>query len=283
MKNKHAMIITAYNDFDVLQKLLMYYNDFYDCYVHIDKRSNVPINFYQVISKLKNVHIIKKYRIFWGSYKHILAVLDLLAMAKAGGYSYYHVLTGNTFPVCSNNEIHRFFKENSGMNYIEIKNVKGNEVYEDRQKYYYFFHLLNMQSSIGKRINEKLIILQRRLSLQRTPCLGYKGYFYCHLDYHFTNYVLDYVKKHRGFIKKLKTMAIPEEFFFQNIIMDSPYGEFVVNDSLIYDDWENGNGASPAVLKLDDMKRIESSGKLFARKICDLEMANLILSELDNT
>lgn len=85
MKNKHAMIITAYNDFDVLQKLLMYYNDFYDCYVHIDKRSNVPINFYQVISKLKNVHIIKKYRIFWGSYKHILAVLDLLAMAKAGG------------------------------------------------------------------------------------------------------------------------------------------------------------------------------------------------------
>jgi len=94
---------------------------------------------------------------------------------------------------------------------------------------------------------------------------------------------LDYVKKHRGFIKKLKTMAIPEEFFFQNIIMDSPYGEFVVNDSLIYDDWENGNGASPAVLKLDDMKRIESSGKLFARKICDLEMANSILSELDNT
>ncbi len=57
---------------------------------------------------------------------------------------------------------------------------------------------------------------------------------------------------------------ISEEFFFQNIIMYSPYKDTVYNDHLTYDIWNSGGVAQ--FLTESDYDKIQSTGCLFARK-----------------
>lgn len=42
---KHAFIVTAYHNFDMLQYFLTEYLKESDCYLHIDKKARVPSDF----------------------------------------------------------------------------------------------------------------------------------------------------------------------------------------------------------------------------------------------
>lgn len=62
-----------------------------------------------------------------------------------------------------------------------------------------------------------------------------------------------------------KSTYIPDEMFFQTIIMNSPFAKSVVNDNLRYIDWTRGT-EYPRILTKDDWNRIVKSKKIFARK-----------------
>ena len=59
--------------------------------------------------------------------------------------------------------------------------------------------------------------------------------------------------------------AVPDESFFQTILMNSPLAGTLVNDDLRYVDWSEG-AASPRVLTAFDLERMIRSSALFARK-----------------
>lgn len=78
------------------------------------------------------------------------------------------------------------------------------------------------------------------------------------------DYALNYVDKTPGYFKNLKTCNIGEEFFFHNIIMNSPYRNTVKNESLFYNKWSQGGVAE--FLTEEDYKAIMEGNHLFARK-----------------
>ncbi len=81
------------------------------------------------------------------------------------------------------------------------------------------------------------------------------------------SHLLNECAKNPSYLRRFAHTHVPEEIFFQTLIMASPYAKFVVNDNLRYVDWVARNGNNPAVLDLTDLDKVLASGKLFARKL----------------
>jgi hypothetical protein len=72
---------------------------------------------------------------------------------------------------------------------------------------------------------------------------------------------------------------IPDEMFFQTLIMNSPFKEQTVNNNLRYIDWVNGPEA-PRVLTSADLTSMVGSDRLWARKFSE-EKDLFVLNEIE--
>jgi hypothetical protein len=71
---------------------------------------------------------------------------------------------------------------------------------------------------------------------------------------------------------------IPDELFFQTILMSSTVAETVVDSNVRYLDWSRR--PAPAILGVGDLEAMLASGALFARKF-DITVDAKILDLLD--
>lgn len=270
---KHAFIITAYKDFDLLERMLSIYTEKYDidCYVHVDKRSRGHKSVIRRLGANPNVVAISKYRVNWGSIYHPLCMMELLKVACEKCYDYYHFIPANAFIGVDPGEFHSFWKDD-GMSFIEHIDFKGSASEKDLREwyeYYHFAHIYNKKgahASLVDNIEYYGIKIQKKLGIKRKIDYDYKGYLYCHLTNEAVSYVIGYLRTHREYIRQLKYCHVCEEFFFQNILLNSYLSDKIVNDSLIFDDWSEGR-ERPAILNLSDYEAFLSSGKIFLRKI----------------
>jgi hypothetical protein len=92
-------------------------------------------------------------------------------------------------------------------------------------------------------------------------------------------YVSRFVRDNPRVTRFFEHVFVPDEIFFQTIVMNSEFRDDVVNDTLHFVDWHAEPG--PAILRTADVPRMESSGKLFARKF-DLEVDSHVLDVLDD-
>ncbi|WP_293887059.1 MULTISPECIES: beta-1,6-N-acetylglucosaminyltransferase [unclassified Sphingobacterium] len=121
---KHAYLILAHNEFDVLQKL-----------VHCldDKRNDIYIHFDQKVAQLPELStqhaqlcvLHARVDVHWGDVSVVAAEYRLFETAAAQQqYAYYHVLSGVDLPLKSQDEIHAFFAAHQGQEFIGFQ--KGN-------------------------------------------------------------------------------------------------------------------------------------------------------------
>lgn len=262
---RHAFLISAYNNYSLLLENIKIYAKYGDVYLHIDKKNPIGENLLTEFRKIENLAIISSYKIYWGSYKHLLAFVDMIRLAREKrAYDFYHILSGNTMIGKDRVYFEDFFASRKNANFIEI--IPVDERISERFRYYYFLHRLNYKSGRGETFSDQLIKLQKKMKISRKCSFAYRGYLYCHLNGAFIDYLLNYLKSNPNYLKTLKTCFIPEEFFFQNVVMNSPFKDTVVNDPLIFDVWQ-GLSQSPLELTEEYFSDIVSSEKLFFRKI----------------
>ena len=77
-----------------------------------------------------------------------------------------------------------------------------------------------------------------------------------------------------------RRVLIPDELFFQTILLNSPLRDRIVNDNLRYMDWSRPNVPLPAVLGTGDLPQLQQSPALFARKF-DVTVDSAILDMID--
>lgn len=115
---KHAYLIIAHNEFEILGKLLRVLDDERnDIYIHFDgKLKHIPA----LHTQRSRLHVLaKRVKVYWGDFTIVQAELALFEEAfRKGGYSYYHLLSGVDMPLKSQDYIHRFFEENKGKEFI---------------------------------------------------------------------------------------------------------------------------------------------------------------------
>jgi hypothetical protein len=93
-------------------------------------------------------------------------------------------------------------------------------------------------------------------------------------------YVHRFVHENRAFVNWFKTVDVPDEIFFQTILMNSSLAVNLVNDDLRYMEWPVPDSGSPSILRVEAFERFIRSPKLFARKF-DASIDAQVLDRID--
>ena len=279
--NKHAYLIMAHNNFDFLKKeLLLLDDERNDIFIHVDKKAK-DINMTSVIENIKKskVYFIPRRKIKWAGYSGIQCELELLRSAiKEGQYAYYHLLSGADLPLKSQDEIHEFFFQHQGKEFVSFDRKTPRLEDLNRAKRYYFiqeiygrnrknpillalFILDKISIKAQKVLNVNRFRKEQGLQLQKGP-----NWF------SITHELALYVLKKEPWIKRYFSYTRSgDEVFLQTIVNNSKFKERLYQDGLTKNnnaclrkiDWGRGK---PYVWRVQDYEELINSGCLFARK-----------------
>lgn len=145
---KHAILILAYNNFEILNHLVDYFK--IDCYVliHIDKK--VVVNddlMLELKAKSQVVDVYQKFTIHWGGYSILECELFLLKEAiRLTDANYFHLISGQDYPIKPLSVFLRYFDQRNGwefISYVHIPHKNFQENTYDRFCYYLPYDLWN--------------------------------------------------------------------------------------------------------------------------------------------
>ena len=277
-------IISAYKNPEQLVRLILRLNaDTTSFLVHVDKKTDKCL-FDQMVcgtKHLSNVYFLKRYRCYWGGFGHVQATMEGLheIFKRSIPFDYAILLTGQDYPIKTNEQIRTFLRQNGGKSLMEYfplpsDNWEGGglqrvELWHLRLRNRHFVFPENGRSW-----------LKRKLPGSFRPWGG--SSYWC-LSGECIRYIYKFIKNNSRFVNFFRFVDVPDEIFFQTIIMNSPYAGRVVNDDMRYIEWNDPASGSPAVLGRHDFEKIISAPKLFARKFdvnVDAEVLDLIDQEL---
>ena len=116
---KHAYLIKAHHQFALLRKLLMLLDDERnDIYIHIGMDVKFEREELKGVVKKSALYFVESVREQWGGYSQIQSELILFQAAWEHGYAYYHLISGVDLPIKTQDEIHEFFHEHYGKEFI---------------------------------------------------------------------------------------------------------------------------------------------------------------------
>lgn len=263
----HAAVITAYKDAPQLIRLQTGLRSLgFKIFVHIDRKANFSAEEMARISSLSDV-VRSAYRVGWGDYAHLKAIILLLRDAiAAGGWQHVHIVSGQDHPIAP---LERFDELGDRCHLSLIAYDAMAQHVRDRYELYHF--PLKFRSRRPVRAINRAIHRLQQLTGYRRKRIGsfsaiYKGVIWNSLTYEACRAMLD-DPRHDEFVKALRSVEIPEEFYIQTLLMNSPHSDKVSVGNLRYTDWSFKNGSNPAYLDESDYDRITLSGHLFARKI----------------
>jgi len=293
--SRHAYLITAHHQFEILEKLLTLLDDpRNDIYIHIDfKVKNFDFDRFNSILKFSQIFFVPRIPVFWGGYSQIKATLILLKESVKKGYAYYHFISGVDLPLKTQDYIHNFFDEYQGSEFV------GFEAPIMAQRFYSRFQIYHLfQDKIGRKKSplyyweEVLVFIQKQLHLHRISnkeIIFQKG---CNW-FSITDNLAKYILSKEYFIKD--TFAYSrccDELFVHTLIMNSDFKERVYQNK-----YDNDEGSSAClryvnfkykdnVFRTADYYDLISSELFFARKFdinVDREIIEKVFSYVSAT
>lgn len=267
---KDLICITAYKDPKMLSLLLDSIRDDFIVYVHIDKKNKEL--FEHVIEDNPTVSFYSEYAVNWGSYQHLEAILLLLRESMKEKWRYAHIISGEDYPIKSNQFIYeRFSNDNRSYANYELSVDKQNHA---NRRYRYFWPYVKYQWNYKNKIYRffSLFLIGVQYLFVRRRRIGnltniYWGFVWG--DYHrdAIECILKYIGSNRRFISDLQWCKIPEEFLFQTILLNDPIQRNrIENKTLRFWQFDDGENTNPRYLVLDDIDLLINSDAIFARK-----------------
>lgn len=252
-------------------------------FVHVDAGSS----FDTTALNGARMHICdKRIRVSWGTFSMIEATRALVSEARrVRKADYYVLLSGQDFPIKHPLQIKDFLEQHDGSNFIDIED-KGNPLYRCHMKRYEVpFHSLMMGKSTAARAIKKLYIyatggFNKTFLPRKTPFEQLSiGSQWWALNDDFIAYAEDYLASHADYEAFYRSALVPDESFYQTLVMNSPYAETVM-PSITFVNWGNGRN-SPEVLTRGDFDELVGLDKKYlARKFDYRDSATLISSLL---
>jgi hypothetical protein len=274
------IIITHKNPVQLERMLQKMQHPEFDFYIHVDKK--VDINSYQYLTQIRGVNLIKKrLNCNWGGYSTLQAMVSSLKEVILSGvnYGFYNLLSGQDYPLKSNDYIYNFLLDNADKSFIYYEN-ENSDWWENAVHRFQRYHLTDFNFR-GKTFIEGLI--NKVMPIRKFP-FSMKLYGGCKSSWWTLNresaiYVANFFSNETRMNKFLKFCWGTDEFIIPTILVNSPLKDSIVNDNLRYIDFPSGM-ANPKILELDDMDKMMSSHMLFARKF-DININTDILDRID--
>lgn len=288
---KHAYLIMAHNNFEILEKTLKLLDDTRnDLYIHIDKKvKKFNFNKYKSLIKFSNIHFVKRIDVRWSDYSQIKCELELLKEATKTHHKYYHLLSGVDIPLQSQNVIHDFFA-NSNKEFVHFRNHNSFDNRLERINYYHLFYRNARSSSkiklvVSQKMHSSLLKLQKKLKITRIKPDSISDYRdganWFSITEELANYVVSLEKEIK---KKYKYTYCADEVFLQTIVYNSKFYQNLssyknddYNGIKRIIDWQRGN---PYSFKAKDYQEIINNDNFFVRKVEDVDLAKKIYDKV---
>ena len=271
-----AYLVSAYKLPEQLVRLLRrLHTDRSHFVVHVDRKTDRRVYDEMVggARELGCVDFVSRHVCHWGGFGHVRATIKGIDHLDAEGipFDYAVLLTGQDYPIRAPGEIERYLENANGRSFIGYWPVphagwsgRGGQDRLER------WHLV-----WRRHLHLTAPLVRRRVPGGLTPWGG--SPYWC-LSRQVVDHVRSLLSASPELVRFFEHVWIPDELFFQTIVLNSPLRDSVVNDNLRYIDWSRS--PAPAILGRLDLDEITSSGKLFARKF-DTEVDAGILDLLD--
>jgi hypothetical protein len=264
---KLAYIISAYKYPDQLIRLIgrLATGDA-QFLVHVDKRTDSAAYRTMVTGaeRVASVRFLKRHTSYWGGFGHVAATLEGISelVRNEVEYDYAILLTGQDYPIKSNSHIQRFLRARRGqlfLEYFPLPHPEWQHQGMDRiEGWHWHVRGRYYRLTPGPRFPFK-----RKIPHGLRP---FGGSSYWCLTRDSLEFVDRWTADHPRYVEFFKRVEVPDELFFQTIILNSPFRERVQNDNLRHVEWRDPESASPAILGAADFPTLAQSPKLFARK-----------------
>lgn len=273
---KHAFLIIAHDQFELLKILIKMLDDERnDIFIHIDSKvKDFDFNEFLKLPQFSRIYFTDRISVTWGDFSQVKAELILLSKAvenenDENSYSYFHLLSGADLPIKTNDEIHKFFDENAGKEFIHLSSNEPSPSAQSRIRYYHIFR--KKRNLFYKILAQIALKVQKALGvnrLKKNHLIVQKGTNWFSITHDFANYV---VSKRNEIEKIFRYSYCCDEVFLQTMLVNSDFKNSLYmpdcnNDQLAcarYIDWERGN---PYIFITVDFEDLISSPAMFARK-----------------
>ncbi|WP_084151242.1 beta-1,6-N-acetylglucosaminyltransferase [Azohydromonas australica] len=302
---KILYIISAYKRPDQLVRLVRRLNTpNARFHVHVDKKTDAFTCDRMVagLRSLNNVHFLERHVCHWGDIGHVLASLKGIAAAieQRIAFDYVLLLTGQDYPIKSNNYIENFLTkhektqflsytpipcdprlgwvdENGGLDRIESWSLHVGVL----KRWIHLPPPTRYKSTLGTPTWKllKKAIPGRKLPQYLQP---FGGSSYWCMTRNCALYVHNHIRTNPQFLDFFRHVFVPDEIFFQTLILNSPLKNSVVNNDLRCIDWSSKGrgGRLPRIWCTEDFPTLASSEALIARKF-DASLDSKILDLID--
>lgn len=277
---KLAYIVSAYKLPELLGRILRRLDSENSTFVvHVDRKTKRRA-FEEMVAGaagVRDVHFLERHPCHWGDFGHVGATLKGIRhlLARRDSFDYAVLLTGQDYPLCPPGEIAAFLAQADGKSFMHnwplpypLWDGRGGL---DRLESWHFI-----------RYRRRLHV---RLPLRRSlpgDLLPFGGTPYWILSRPVVEWIDYFVTSNPQFVRFFEHVFVPDELFFQTIVMNSPLADTVQNDDLRYMDWERI--PAPAVLGVQDLPKLLASKALLARKFdptVDARVLDLLDAHMD--
>lgn len=221
-----------------------------------------------------NFTTVHKYANGWGSFKLVQATLDAMEHFRETPYDYFINLSGQCYPLRPVEQIKQRLEAADGKAFMEYEPFPRPRWKDERGG---FRRVDKIYFRPFKTANIWSVPRLRRIPLKMYPYGG--AQWFC-LPKRHVEFVLSFLEEHPKVVSFYKRSLIPDEMFFQTILMNSELRDEIVNDSKRFTDWEKRCTPLPATLLSEDMPRLERCDSFFARKF-DTLLDSRVLDLLD--
>jgi hypothetical protein len=259
-------------------------------FIHLDKRCN-PRPFLDSLTfpqQITAVHFIRNNVALFSPphYALVRAILNSLSeiLSLSTGFDYLILLSGQDYPLKTNEQIKAHFTRNRGGEFLEgfplpADPARTKDEFNFRMgrvQRYHFDDLFRGKYIKGTNRLARWILPPKKFPSGYTP---YWGSTWWRITYGCATFILDFAKNNDSFIRFFRFANCPDEFVFHTIVLNSPFSANVVDDNLTFIDWSAG-GFHPKVLTSEDFKNLATAEKLFARKF-DIDTDSRVLDLID--
>ena len=283
---KHAYLIIAHNEFEVLERLICALDDARnDIFIHFDRKlKELPV------VKTQNAGLFvltERIDVRWGDVSVVEAEYALFETAcQRHSYNYYHLLSGVDMPLKSQDHIHQFFHEHQGKEFVGYSYGNISEQMRLKIQLYHLFPKHFRETKGWKAFGRKFLRatflrLQLALGIKRNRGITFKkGTQWISITHDLAIYLL---KQKKHVLHMYHHTFCSDEVFVQTICWNSHFRERV------YDLHNDGRGCMRAIKWIDsqlweweekDYELLMQAEALFARKFSNkhIEVVNKILN-----
>lgn len=282
---KHAILIVAHTDWRQTARLVRYFSKDCRVYLHFDRKHPLPDEARGMLAAFpQTAGIWQEVGVHWGGFSLLEAELYLLHRAYADGeMDYFHLLSGQDYPIAPLSRFLHFFASAAPVSYVECvpwAMCEWQDARFDRYRYFFPYDEVDVRTAEGNACMQERLRQQVREGVQRPPFTMfdpiYKGSQWFSIRREAVRYVLEYTAQHPDFLLRLKETFAPEETYINTLLCSCPDLFHIEPRNLRYIRWMGENGNNPSHLSMEHFADLAASNALFARKMVYPLCADLV-------